>query len=155
MKNKNFNIPNEVLRTAEKINKAGFEAYLIGGCVRDLLLGLKPKDWDIATNALPEQIIKIFDKTFYENRFGTVGVVNEDVSDETLKIIEVTPYRTETGYSDYRRPDKVNFGVSLEEDLARRDFTINAIALDPHKGHIIDPHKGRWAKNAPSNQNQL
>jgi len=143
VKNKIFKIPKEVLKTAEKLNEAGFEAYLIGGCVRDLLLDLKPKDWDIATNALPEQIIKIFEKTFYENRFGTVGVVNEDVSDETLKIIEVTPYRTETGYSDYRRPDEVTFGVSLEEDLARRDFTINAIALDPHKGQIIDPHKGQ------------
>lgn len=143
MKEQKYKIPKEILEAAKTLKDNDFEAYLVGGCVRDLILGLKPKDWDIATNALPEEIIKIFKKTFYENDFGTVGVVNENVSDETIKIIEITPYRSEGTYSDSRRPDEVTFGVSLEEDLTRRDFTINAIALDPHKGQIIDPHKGQ------------
>lgn len=136
-------IPKEILNIAQKINDAGFEAYLVGGCVRDLTLGKKPKDWDFASNASPENIVKIFEKTFYENQYGTVGVVNENVSDETLKIVEVTPYRTESEYSDSRRPDKVSFGATLDEDLNRRDFTINAMALEPHKGQLIDPHKGQ------------
>lgn len=142
-KSGNFNIPKEILDTAEKLNKANFEAYLVGGCVRDLVLDRKPKDWDLTTNAKPEEIVEIFEKTFYENDFGTVGVVNEEVSDETLKIVEITPYRKESEYSDNRRPDKVSFEATLEEDLNRRDFTINAIAFDPIKGQIIDPHKGQ------------
>ncbi|MEK7200953.1 MAG: hypothetical protein AAB672_02385, partial [Patescibacteria group bacterium] len=99
-----FNIPEEVTYVTETLKKSGFEAYLVGGCVRDLFMGRKPKDWDITTNAIPEEIIPLFSKTFYENDFGTVGVVNEEVSDETLKIIEITPYRLESSYSDHRRP---------------------------------------------------
>jgi tRNA nucleotidyltransferase/poly(A) polymerase len=142
-KQKRFPIPKVILEIANKIKTAGFESYLVGGCVRDLILDRKPQDWDIATNALPEQIINLFEKTFYENPFGTVGIVNENVSDQTLKVVEITPYRTEGQYSDFRRPDKVTFGTTLDKDLARRDFTINAIALDPHKGQIIDPYKGQ------------
>jgi len=138
-----FEIPKEILSISQKIKEAGFEAYLVGGCVRDLILGKKPKDWDFATNAKPEDIVLLFTKTFYENEYGTVGIVNEGVSDETLKIVEITPFRTESGYSDSRRPDKVSFGATLEEDLKRRDFTINAIALDADKGHLHDPHKGQ------------
>ena len=111
------------------MKKAGFEAYLVGGCVRDLLLERKPKDWDVTTNAKPEDIIRLFKETFYENDYGTVGVVNENVSDETLKVVEVTPYRLESEYSDKRRPDSVIFSNKLEDDLKRRDFTINSIAL--------------------------
>ena len=107
-----------------------------------MLLQRIPKDWDITTNATPEEIQKIFPDSFYENDFGTVGVKCE-TDDETLKIIEVTPYRSESGYSDKRRPDEVTFGQSLEDDLARRDFTINAIALDDSKGHLVDPYKGQ------------
>lgn len=127
-----FSIPNEVSRVPLTLTKAGYKAYLVGGCVRDILLGKQPKDWDVATNATPEQIIALFPKTFYENSFGTVGVVNEDVSDETskLKVIEVTPFRLEAEYSDKRRPDSVIFSQNLEDDLKRRDFTINAIALE-------------------------
>jgi len=102
---------------------------LVGGCVRDLLLHAKPKDWDITTNATPEQIQELFHKTIYENKFGTVGVINEDVSDETLKIIEITPFRLESKYSDKRHPDEVRFTSNLEDDLKRRDFTINAMAM--------------------------
>jgi putative nucleotidyltransferase with HDIG domain len=110
--------------------------------VRDLLLERRPKDWDITTSANPEQIQAVFIDSYYTNDFGTVGVLRE-TDDESLKIVEVTPYRTEGNYSDKRRPDTVTFGRSIEEDLMRRDFTINAIAYDEDKGQIIDPYKGQ------------
>ncbi|MES2471009.1 MAG: CCA tRNA nucleotidyltransferase [Patescibacteria group bacterium] len=130
---KNLQVPKEVSYVTKTLENSGFEAYLIGGSVRDIILGRQPKDWDVATNARPEDIIKIFTKTFYENKFGTVGVVQEDASFENLKVIEVTPYRIESGYSDNRHPDRVDFSTKLEDDLKRRDFTINALA-----GHIKD-----------------
>lgn len=114
----------------------------MGGCVRDLFLGRTPKDWDVTTNAKPEDIQRLFPESFYENDFGTVGIKTGS-EDERLAIVEVTPYRTETEYSDKRRPDAVSFGDSLEEDLARRDFTVNAIAYDESKGQIVDPYKGQ------------
>lgn len=147
-----FAIPDEVSQVTKTLKNVGFEAYLVGGCVRDLLLGKKPKDWDVTTNAKPEDIIKLFKETFYENDYGTVGVVNENVTDETLKVVEITPYRLESEYSDKRRPDSVIFSEKIEDDLKRRDFTINAIALGIenhqekngfYKGHIIDPYKGQ------------
>ena len=138
-----FNIPKEVSRVTETLQNNGFQAYLVGGCVRDLIRGEKPKDWDITTNATPEQIQKLFEHSFYENDYGTVGVVNEDVSDETLKVVEVTPFRIEGKYTDGRRPDTVHFSDKLEDDLKRRDFTINAIAYDTDKGHVIDLYKGQ------------
>ncbi|NUQ56899.1 MAG: HD domain-containing protein [Candidatus Paceibacter sp.] len=126
-------IPKIVVDIAEKLNKAGFEAYFVGGCVRDLVLHTKPKDWDITTNAKPEDIQKLFPRSVYENKYGTVGVIN-DTDDETLKVVEVTPYRLESGYSDKRRPDEVRFTSNVKEDLKRRDFTINALALAlPHR----------------------
>lgn len=137
-----FPVPKEVSIVAKGLRDAGYEAYLVGGCVRDLLLHRKPKDWDITTNAKPEDIQRVFPESFYENEFGTVGVKTGS-EDATLAIVEVTPYRTESGYSDKRRPDAVSFGERLEDDLARRDFTINAIALDESKGHIVDPYKGQ------------
>jgi len=141
-------IPSEVSQVTKALEQAGFEAYLVGGCVRDLLLGHKPKDWDVTTNANPEQIQALFEKTFYENDYGTVGVVNEGTEDDTLKVIEVTPYRKESGYSNARHPDSVEFGTSLEEDLKRRDFTVNAIALNvsglpAQAGETVDPFGGR------------
>ena len=138
-----FNIPPEVSRVTSELKKAGYEAYIVGGCVRDLLLGKKPKDWDVTTNATPEQIIGLFKDTFYENDYGTVGVVNEDVSHETLKVIEVTPYRIESGYSDNRRPDSVTFSTNLKDDLKRRDFTINALAYDPDTAELVDLYNGQ------------
>ncbi len=137
------NIPENIGAISESLEKAGFEAYLVGGCVRDVLAGRKPKDWDFTTNARPEDIIKIFPKTFYENEYGTVGVVNENTEDESLKVVEITPYRIEGKYSDYRRPDSVVFSKKLEDDLKRRDFTINAIAYDITKGQIVDPYNGQ------------
>jgi len=147
-----FALPEEVVSASQILKKAGFEAYLIGGCVRDTLLGRRPNDWDLTTNAKPEDIIKIFPKTFYENDYGTVGVVNESTTDETLKVIEITPYRLESEYSDKRRPDSVKWSDKLEDDLKRRDFTVNAIALEvleeagksgTYKGHLVDPYKGQ------------
>ncbi len=138
-----YTIPQEVAHVASTLKAHNFDAYLVGGCVRDMIIGQKPKDWDITTNARPEDIQKIFENTFYENDYGTVGVVNENVSDETLKVVEVTPYRTESEYSDKRRPDSVTFANTLEEDLKRRDFTINAIAYDIEKDILIDPYNGQ------------
>ncbi|MBI3572213.1 HD domain-containing protein [Candidatus Kaiserbacteria bacterium] len=137
-----FHIPEEVSQIARVLRDKGHEAYLVGGCVRDLIVGRVPRDWDVTTNASPEQIQAAFPDSFYENDYGTVGVKTGS-KDSTLAIVEVTPYRAESSYSDKRRPDKVTFGVSLENDLARRDFTINALALEESKGHLIDPYKGQ------------
>ena len=137
-----YEVPLEVRTVTQKLREAGFEAYLVGGCVRDLFLNRTPKDWDVTTNAKPEFIQELFPDSFYENDFGTVGVKTNS-EDPSLSVIEVTPYRTESGYSDKRRPDAVAFGDNLEEDLARRDFTINALALDESKGQLIDPYKGQ------------
>jgi len=138
-----FNIPKEVSRVTETLQNANFEAYLVGGCVRDILRGKKPKDWDITTNAKPEEIQALFEKSFYENDYGTVGIVNEGAEDSTLKVVEVTPYRIEGKYTDGRRPDDVSFSDNLEDDLKRRDFTVNAIAYDIYKGQLVDLYKGQ------------
>ena len=148
-------IPKEVSHVTEALEKAGFEAYLVGGCVRDLLIGREPKDWDVTTNAKPEHIIRLFEKTVYENTFGTVGVYvihetsTKDVPRETpnYTVVEVTPYRLEAKYSDFRHPDDVKFSDKLEDDLKRRDFTINALALkntskDAGKIEIVDLFDG-------------
>jgi len=134
-------IPNEVTEVAKTLEKAGFEAYLVGGCTRDLLLGKTPKDWDFTTNAHPEDIQKLFLEHYFNNDFGTVGVKTES-EEEYLKVIEVTPYRTEGTYSDARRPDEVTFGVSLTEDLKRRDFTVNTLAYRVHTGELVDEFGG-------------
>ncbi|MEI6480666.1 MAG: CCA tRNA nucleotidyltransferase [bacterium] len=141
-----FLVPEVVKQAIFRLKNGGFEAYIVGGCVRDMLLGKKPKDWDLTTNATPEEIQQTFPETFYENKYGTVGVVNETEEDETLKVIEVTPYRLESEYSDNRRPDSVTFSKNIADDLQRRDFTVNAIAIDIGdgiKGHIIDLYKGQ------------
>ncbi len=134
-------IPKEVSYVTDTLEKAGFEAYLVGGCVRDLLIENPPaggpKDWDITTNAKPEQIMALFEKTVYENIFGTVAVIQENVSQETLRQIEVTPFRLEAKYSDLRHPDEIKFSDKLEDDLKRRDFTVNAMSLSS-KGQLTD-----------------
>jgi tRNA nucleotidyltransferase (CCA-adding enzyme) len=140
-----MNLPKEVKEIAGKLAESGFEAYLVGGCVRDLFLKRDPKDWDIATNAKPEEIQKIFPESVYENQFGTVGVKTES-EEAALKIIEITSYRIESKYTDKRHPDEVRFAETIEEDLARRDFTVNALALslaEGMAGKIIDPFGGQ------------
>lgn len=132
-------IPSEVKNIMEKLEKAKFEAYVVGGCVRDLLRKAKPLDWDITTNAKPEEIKKLFPKSFYENKFGTVTVMTTS-KDKTLKEIEITTYRIDEKYTDKRHPDKIRFAKTIEEDLARRDFTVNAMALDKK---IVDPFNGQ------------
>ena len=127
-----LNIPLEVKSVAETLERSGFQAYLVGGCVRDMLLPHPPaggpKDWDIATNAIPEDLLGIFPDSVYENQFGTVGVKTES-EDPALRIVEVTTFREEGKYTDKRHPDEVKFAKTIEEDLSRRDFTVNAMAL--------------------------
>ncbi|PIR44565.1 MAG: hypothetical protein COV10_03615 [Candidatus Vogelbacteria bacterium CG10_big_fil_rev_8_21_14_0_10_51_16] len=220
----NITIPSKIKAVADTLERNGYSAYFVGGCVRDLLLSREPKDWDITTNASPEQIQSLFAHTFYENEYGTVGVVIDgqdatgtensvgshatnpsNVSRETHSrvtrepaldqmaelshfksssidyspdavvstnsvtrepgpslnsvatdvvtrepnttqrptVVEVTPYRKEGSYSDKRHPDNVSFEASLEEDLSRRDFTVNALAYSVSKGQIVDLHKGQ------------
>ena len=148
-------IPEEILKIFEKLNKANFEAYLVGGSIRNMLLEKPIKDWDITTNATPEQMLKIFPQAFYDNKFGTVGLPVEALAKAGVpkmrQIVEITTFRTEKGFSDKRRPDKVEWGKSIEEDLDRRDFTINAIALrltslaqgKPLNFELVDPYEGQ------------
>ncbi len=144
-----FNVPEQILSVMKKLEEAGFEANVVGGCVRDLFMENPPaggpKDWDVATNAKPEEVQGLFPDSIYENNFGTVGVKirkqeagsseqravsnNEEIEKkETVEVVEVTTYRIESKYSDKRHPDEVKFAKTLEEDLSRRDFTINALA---------------------------
>lgn len=133
-------IPKEVLDVMEKLGVSGFEGYAVGGCVRDLMLGRAPEDWDITTNATPQEIQKNFPQSFYENKFFTVTVKTGAV-EPALKEIEVTTFRREGRYEDKRHPSEVEPAHSLEEDLSRRDFTVNAMALTA-KGELRDPFKG-------------
>lgn len=143
-----MNIPEEIKKALSILQNSGYEAYIVGGCVRDLLRGISPHDWDIATDATPEKIEAVFAvakyKTFYENDFGTVSVVTPS-EDSTLKTIEITPFRIESKYSDQRHPDEVRFAKTLAEDLSRRDFTINAIAVQllKTKNKTIDLFDGQ------------
>lgn len=123
-------IPSHILEIQKKFTDAGFEIFLVGGCVRDLLQEKKPTDWDLTTNATPEEMLKLFPDGFYDNQFGTVGIpVPELAETEHKGVVEVTTFRTETGFSDRRHPEKVEWGKTIEEDISRRDFTMNAIAL--------------------------
>ena len=151
----NSKIPDYVTRVTQTLEDGGFEAFLVGGCVRDLIMGRNPKDWDITTNATPEEIIPLFEKTVYENNFGTVGVClpaqagipTSPTSGVELggkyHILEVTPYRTEAKYTDFRHPDEVKFSKNINDDLKRRDFTMNAMAYNIYKSQIIDLYKGQ------------
>ncbi|MCD6500670.1 CCA tRNA nucleotidyltransferase [bacterium] len=121
-------IPNEVKFVIDQLKKGGYEAYVVGGCVRDILRGVEPKDWDVATNAKPTEIGRVFLKSFTDNKFGTVTVLT-DSENPRLKEIEITTYRIDEKYTDKRHPDKISWAKTIEEDLARRDFTVNAMAL--------------------------
>ena len=134
-------VPKDVQRVVEKLIEAGHAAYVVGGCVRDAIRGVDPQDWDVATDATPEEIQKLFSRSLYTNRFGTVVVRSGGHE------VEVTTYRVEAQYSDHRRPDQVAFTDSLHEDLSRRDFTMNAMAWRPGRngtpGQLVDPFGGQ------------
>ncbi|MBI2008268.1 HD domain-containing protein [Candidatus Amesbacteria bacterium] len=122
----------------DKFQKAGFEIYIVGGVVRDILLDKPLYDWDFTTNATPEQILELYPDGFCDNKFGTVGIEGKDGG----RPFEITTFRTEHGHGDSRHPDKVAWGSHLQEDLLRRDFTINAMAINPKMG-LIDLHGGQ------------
>ncbi len=136
-------LPDPVKKILQTLTIAGFQAYIVGGAVRDLLLNTPVKDWDFTTNALPEEIQDLFPEAFYDNQFGTVGIAGKHLGDtENPDVVyEITTYRSEGVYTDHRRPDTVEWGKTIEEDLQRRDFTINAMALDDKK--VIDPFDGQ------------
>lgn len=131
-----FKLPQEIKNIFEVFKKHDFEIYLVGGAVRDFLLGKTPTNFDFTTNALPAQIQKLFPESFYNNNYGTVSIPLKSDA-----IVEITPFRKESDYQDYRHPEKIEWAKTLEEDLSRRDFTINTIAYDGKK--IIDPFKGQ------------
>ncbi len=131
-------IPAPARYAMERLHEAGYEAYLVGGCVRDGLMGREPHDWDICTSARPEQLQAVFAgmRTVESGlRHGTLGIVYDG------ELVEATSYRVEEGYSDRRHPDAVRFVGELREDLARRDLTINAMAWDERTG-LVDPFDG-------------
>ncbi len=133
-------IPDSVGELLATLRSGGHAAYVVGGCLRDALLGRTPADWDLTTDAPPDRIVELFPNSLYENRFGTVVVRHG--ADQ----YEITAFRRDASYSDHRRPDIVEFGRSIEEDLSRRDFTVNAMAWGgrPQEDQaFVDPHDGR------------
>ncbi len=137
-----ISLPQQAQNVIDTLKNATFEAYAVGGSVRDMLLAKPTKGWDFTTNATPEEILKLFPDSFYDNQFGTVGIKIKATSEEKIEdIYEVTTYRSEQGHSDHRHPDKILWGKTIEEDLSRRDFTINAIAFNGKK--LVDPYDGQ------------
>ncbi|KKR30591.1 hypothetical protein A2715_00195 [Candidatus Woesebacteria bacterium RIFCSPHIGHO2_01_FULL_39_32] len=137
-------IPSKVEEIVDKFEQTGYEIYIVGGAVRDILMGKSVYDWDFATKATPDEILKLFKDAYYTNEFGTVGIPNENKDERPY---EITTFRTEHGYSDARRPDKVEWGKTLEEDLKRRDFTWNAMALKPeHESKRVKEFKSEKTK---------
>lgn len=134
-------IPNAVFDIARAFNTKGFELYLVGGCVRDMALGETPHDWDMCTNATTDEILSVCKDNHYVAILTGIahGTITIHIGDENY---EVTTYRIDGDYSDGRRPDSVQFTTSLHEDLARRDFTINAMAMDPLTFHVVDDFNG-------------
>lgn len=130
-----FKLPKNVIDIMGVFKKNGFRSYLVGGSVRDLILKKEISNWDLATSATPEEILKLFPKSFYHNNYGTVSIPKDKI------IFEITPFRKEGKYKDFRHPEKIEWADTIEEDLSRRDFTINAMAYDGEK--IIDPYKGQ------------
>ncbi|MBI2196337.1 HD domain-containing protein [Candidatus Daviesbacteria bacterium] len=153
----NYRLPSEVKNILDKFKKKNFQIYIVGGAVRDLLMKKRISDWDFTTDAKPEEILKLFPEGFYDNKFGTVGIkssaISYQLSDKKQKksddrrlraddsIFEITTMRREGLYKDFRHPTQVGWTNKIEEDLARRDFTINAMALSP-EGKIVDPFQG-------------
>ena len=139
-----MNIDPKVKEAAAILARAGKQVYLVGGAVRDLLRGQKAKDWDLATDAHPEEVIALFQKKPYPSFVIPTGIKHGTVAVHFKGLgMEVTTFRSESGYSDSRRPDSVEFGVSIEEDLSRRDFTMNAAAWRLPSGPLVDPFDGK------------
>lgn len=136
----NLTLPLPVRGFMDRFTKAGYEIYVVGGSVRDLILSTPTKDWDFTTNATPELILQLYPKGFYNNQFGTVGVPHQQL-DGSEVVFEVTTYRTESGYDNKRHPSQVQWSTKLEDDLSRRDFTMNAIAYDGTA--LVDPYGGQ------------
>jgi tRNA nucleotidyltransferase (CCA-adding enzyme) len=135
-------VPAAVLQVCETLRGAGYQAWVVGGAVRDLLLGKIPSDWDVASDCLPETVLTLFSHTIATGlQHGTVTAVVG--SGRKRENVEITTFRGEGAYSDGRRPDEVSFGVPLDEDLKRRDFVINAMAFDPITGRVHDPFGGQ------------
>lgn len=133
-----MNVPPLLRPIARRFSHAGFSCFLVGGALRDMLQGRKPGDYDLATDALPEDVMRLFRRVIPTGiRHGTVTILEKGSQ------FEVTTFRTEHGYSDARHPDEVAFTASIDEDLARRDFTINSMALDLETGAFLDPYGGR------------
>ena len=131
-------IPPAILEVVRALQGSGHQAFLVGGCVRDMLRGKSPKDFDLATSALPAQVQKVFKRVIPTGiKHGTVTVLVDDAQ------VEVTTFRSEGDYLDGRRPEKVEFHTDIQVDLSRRDFTINAMALDPFTNQLVDPFGGR------------
>jgi tRNA nucleotidyltransferase (CCA-adding enzyme) len=137
---KAMDLPHHITAVLQRLTSGGFAAYAVGGALRDLLLKRTPKDWDVATSATPEQIQELFPKSFYANKFGTVTVQSEEGE------VEVTTFRVDATYSDHRHPDSVTFSRRLLDDLSRRDFTINALALLPLE--LGEPSEPEVLKNS-------
>ncbi|MBI2085752.1 HD domain-containing protein [Candidatus Daviesbacteria bacterium] len=131
-----YTLPAEVKNILGKFKKAKFQIYIVGGAVRDLLMKRAVNDWDFTTDAKPEEILRIIPEGFYDNKFGTVGLESK------LGIFEITTMRKEDAYKDHRHPTNIGWTNKIEEDLARRDFTINALALSENK-QFIDPYGGQ------------
>lgn len=143
-----------VNKILENLEKAGFEGFVVGGAVRDLLNKTQVTDWDFTTNAKPEEILKLFEEAYYNNEFGTVGIAEKHLEKqfklrgEGNDVYEITTFRSEAGYADRRRPDRVSWTDNLTDDLKRRDFTINSMALYSIPGklseyQVIDPFDGQ------------
>ena len=130
-------------RICAALRKAGHQAYLVGGCVRDIMLGREPADYDVATDATPERVQELFPRSLSVGaQFGVI-VVLDDAAKESYAQVEVATFRSDVGYSDGRHPDRVVYSKSPEEDVRRRDFTINALLLDPETGNVLDFVGGR------------
>ena len=131
-------IPEELVKIGGIFRKNGFKAYLVGGAVRDMILGKKGHDYDLATNATPRQVMGIFKKVI------PTGIAHGTVTIHIFGMqIETTTFRTEADYTDGRHPDSIKFATTIEEDLSRRDFTMNAIAADLESGELTDPFDGQ------------
>jgi len=131
-------IPDYVLNIATILNKSGYQAWVVGGSIRDLIINRPAYDYDLATDALPQKVMKLIKRTVPTGiKHGTVTVITDSGN------VEVTTFRKEGKYSDARRPDSVTYSQSILEDLSRRDFTINGIAYNPITEELLDPFDGR------------